>query len=63
MYSNHPLRVKRNQAGLSQYELARRAHVSEATIVNIERRHSRPFLSTLELLAKALKCSAYALTD
>lgn len=48
------LRVARQEAGLTQGELARRAHVSQQAVAKLEKRGANPSVETLEKLAKAM---------
>ena len=48
------MRIVRQESGISQIELARRAGVSSTVVGQIERGLHQPRLDTLELLADAL---------
>lgn len=52
------LRELRQERGWSQYELARRAGVSQGTLSNIERGDTQPFPATQRALAEALGMEA-----
>lgn len=59
------IRAMRDAAGLSSYELARRAGVSQPTVINWERRErgGTITLASLRRAAEALECDfAYAFT-
>ena len=56
------VRTLREQAGLSQEELAVRAQVSRATVQNIERDRVEPRRAVLRRLAEALATDVAALT-
>ncbi|MFI6681923.1 helix-turn-helix transcriptional regulator [Kribbella sp. NPDC050469] len=56
------VRTLREQAGLSQEELAVRAQVSRATVQNIERDRTDPRRAVLRRLAEALGTDVAALT-
>lgn len=49
------LRHRRQQAGLSQFELAQRASVSTVTILRMERPNYLPTLRVLKLVESALE--------
>ncbi len=48
------LRAERARAGLTQAELARRAGISRATLVNFEKGRGRPLRASLQALQSAL---------
>jgi len=56
------VRTLREQAGLSQEELAVRAQVSRATVQNIERDRVEPRRAVIRRLAEALGTDVEALT-
>lgn len=56
------MRAMREQAGLSQEELAVRAQVSRATVQNIERDRTDPRRAVLRRLAEALGTDVASLT-
>jgi transcriptional regulator with XRE-family HTH domain len=51
------LRLLREQKGITQFELAGRAHVSQSHISDIERNRKNPTIKVLDKLVKALDCS------
>lgn len=51
------LRLLREQKGITQFELASRAHVSQSHISDIERNRKNPTIKVLDKLVKALDCS------
>ena len=57
------VRQARRRVGMSQVELAKAAGVSPATIVEIERRHRRPYGRTLKKLASALDVTVVDLLE
>jgi transcriptional regulator with XRE-family HTH domain len=58
----HLVRTLREQAGLSQEELAVRAQVSRATVQNIERDRVEPRRAVLRRIAEALGTDVAALS-
>lgn len=60
---NMILKKLRDEAGLTQEELARRAGLSVHTISKLEQKDLDPAWSTVQKLAKALELSTDAFTE
>ena len=54
VYIGEQLKALRTRRLLTQEELAEKANVSAATVVNIERNNQEPHFRTIRKLAKAL---------
>ena len=59
----HPVKLWREQRGLSRYQLARKAHMSFTGIQKIEEGRSNPRYSSLLTLSVALGVPVEALSD
>lgn len=63
----HPLaeqlRARRYQLGISQEDLAAQVGLSQSQISDLERGAASPTLTTLDLLARALKLKLVAIPD
>ena len=63
VYIGEKLKEVRTRRLLTQEELAEKADVSTATVVNIERNNQEPHFRTIRKLAKALDIDPTVLLD